>query len=186
MTKENKKGKSLLVIAALLLVVFIGIGTYAIYRSTASGTATVSTANWSVKINNADMETKTFTFNNADISWTSNPGKNGKIAPGAKGTITLELDATGSEVDVAYTATVKSIKIGGTAVTGDDFTVKTKETTDAAGTITYNADSMKKTITLEVTWNGADSDTTTKDTADKAMAGKDVEIEVEVTAKQSL
>ena len=41
------------------------------------------------------METKTFTFTEADIVWTdTNSAVEGKIAPGATGTITIEIDAT--------------------------------------------------------------------------------------------
>ncbi len=184
MKKSNKK---LLVLAILLLVVCAGVGTFAIYRSTSSGTTTATTAQWAVKVNGTNMETGSFTFGASDITWTTNTSKvSGKIAPGSTGTITLEIDATGLEVDVDYTAAIESVKIDGTTVSNSAFTVTPATTTDGAGTIAYNATSMKKTITLNVVWTGADSDTTEKDTADKAMAGKDIEIKLNVTAKQHL
>ncbi len=183
-----KGNKKLLVIAALLLVACAGFATYAIYRSSATGTATVATATWSVKVNSTDIETNAFTFGADDVNWTTNPGKNGKIAPGATGTITLEIDATGSEVDVDYTVSVGTIKVAGSDNTNTDFTVTPATSTDGSGTITYSttANAMKKTITLNVVWSGADSDQPTKDTADKAMAGKNITIPVTVTAKQHL
>ena len=45
---------------------------------------------------------------------------------------------------------------------------------------------MKKTVVLKVTWTGADTDNTAKDTSDKGMAGKDITIPVTVTAKQHI
>lgn len=182
-----KGNKKLLVIAALLLAICVGVGTYAIYRSTASGNATVTTAKWAVKVNGASMETGLFTFGASDINWTTNPSKvAGKIAPGATGTITLEIDATGSEVDVDYTAAIESVKVDGTAVSNASFTVTPATTADGAGTIAYDATSMKKTITLNVAWTGDDNDTTEKDTADKNLAGKDIEIKLNLTAKQHI
>lgn len=186
MKKGNKK---LLVIVALLLLVCVGIGTYAIYRSSATGTATVPTASWSVKVNSADMETGAFTFGPSDISWTTNTSAvSGKIAPGSTGTITLEIDATGSEVNVDYTATVGTIQVDGVDKTNSGFTVTPHESTDASGTISYSttANAMKKTLTFDVEWTGTDADLTDKDTADKAMAGKNITIPVTVTAKQHL
>lgn len=182
-----KGNKKLLVIAALLLAICVGVGTYAIYRSTASGNATVTTAKWAVKVNGASMETGSFTFGTSDINWTTNPSKvAGRIAPGATGTITLEIDATGSEVDVDYTAAIESVKVDGTAVSNTSFTVTPATTADGTGTIAYDATSMKKTITLNVAWAGDDNDTTEKDTADKNLAGKDIEIKLNVTAKQHI
>ena len=186
MKKGNKK---LLVVVALLLLVCVGIGTYAIYRSSATGTATVPTASWSVKVNETDMETGAFTFGAGDITWTTNTSAvSGKIAPGSTGTITLEIDATGSEVNVDYTATVGTIKVNGVDNTNSGFTVTPHATADGSGVINYSTttDAMKKTLTFDVVWTGTDADLPAKDTADKAMAGYDITIPVTVTAKQHL
>lgn len=182
-----KGNKKLLVIAALLLAICVGVGTYAIYRSTATGTATATTASWAVKVNGKDMETSSFTFTGSDINWTTNPSKvAGKIAPGATGTITLEIDATGSEVDVDYTATIGDVKVGNTAVSNSGFTVAVDSESSLSGTIPYAATNMKKTVVLKVTWDGDDNDIPVKDTSDKGMAGKDITIPVTVTAKQHI
>ena len=185
----KKKNKKFLVVAALLLLIGVGFGTYAIYRTSSIGTATVATATWSVKVNSADTETGAFTFSADDIDWTTNTSAvDGKIAPGSSGTLTLEIDATGSEVNVDYTASVGTILVNGVANTNEGFTVTPHEAADAAGTIAYSTttDAMKKTITFDVVWTGTDADSTTKDTADMAMDGINVSIPITVTAKQHL
>ena len=182
-----KGNKKILAVALLLLLVAVSFSSYAIYRSTSTGTATVSTANWKVKLNGTEQteSTKTFTFTNSNINWTTSTSKvDGKVAPGSTGTITVELDATGSEVDVAYDVEVKSVKVDGTAVSNNAFTVAKAASDD--GKLAYAASNMKKNIVLDVKWTGTNADDETKDTADKAMAGKDIQIEVEITVKQDL
>ena len=157
----KKANKGLLVIAILLLLIGAGIGTYAIYRASAVGDATVSTAAFVVKANSTNIETGSFTFSSSNISWTkTNSAVSGKIAPGATGTITLEIDATGSEVDVDYTVSVGTILVDGVANTNSGFTVTGATQADASGTINYSttANAMKKTITLNVVWTGTASD----------------------------
>ena len=186
MKKGNKK---ILVIALLLLLIGAGIATYAIYRTSQTGNATVATATWSVKVNGTNTETGAFTFGASDITWSTNTSANtDKIAPGSTGTITLEIDATGTEVNVDYTATVGTILVDGVANTNSGFTVTPAAATDSAGTIAYSttANAMKKTLTFNVEWTGTDSDTTAKDQADMAMDGINITIPVTVTAKQHL
>ena len=188
MEKENKGNKKLLVIALLLLLVTVSFGTYAIYRVKSTGTATVNTAAWSVKLNGTSQTstTKTFNFTNDNISWTkSKAAVDNKIAPGANGTITLELDATGSEVNVAYEVNVKSIKVDGEVIPNtNEFTVKLNSAD--TGKLAYSATNMKKDIVLDFNWAGSDSDTDEKDMADIAINNKSIEIEVEVIVKQDL
>ena len=182
-----KKGhKKLLVVAVLLLLVCVGIGTYAIYRSSASGNASVSTAAWVVEVNDTSIVTSN-SFTVGNINWSTHRGKNGKIAPGDTGTITLEIDATGSEVDVDYTVQVGTILVDGVANTNTGFTV-TNTGENASGTIAYSTteNAMKKTITLNVTWLGDDNDDASKDANDIAMSNKPITIPVTVTAKQNL
>lgn len=176
MKKGNKK---IIAIALLLLVLGISAGTYAIYRTTISGSGSLNTAAWSVKVKKGSTNlSNNFTFGVNDITWTSNPGKNGKIAPGATGTIAFTIDATGSEVDVDYTATVGTITGAPTGLT--------VSATGGSGSITYNATSMQATVTLNVTWTGSDSDNSTKDSNDIAAAGKSLSIPLNVTVKQKL
>ena len=184
----KKRNKKLLVIAALLLLVTVSFGTYAIYRVTSTGTATVNTAAWAVKLNGTSQTstTKTFTFTNSDIDWTnSKAAVADKIAPGATGTMTVELDATGSEVNVAYDVTVKSIKVDGVAISNDNEFSVALNSSDT-GTLAYSATNMKKNIVLDFNWVGTDSDESTKDAADIAINNKSIVVEVEITVKQDL
>lgn len=185
MKKGNKK---LLILVVLLLLITVSFGTYAIYRIKSTGTASVDTAAWAIKINGTSQTatSKTFTFTNDNINWTnSKAAVEGKIAPGATGTITLELDATGSEVNVAYDVDVKSIKVDGEVIPNtNEFTVALSSSD--TGKLAYSASNMKKNIVLDCSWAGAESDDDTKDAADIAINNKTIEIEVEVIVKQDL
>ena len=182
-----KKGNKKLLVVALLLLITAAIGTYAIYRVKSTGTGSVDTAAWKIKLNGTEQTstTKTFTFTNSNINWTKNTSAvANKIAPGSTGTITLELDATGSEVNVAYDVNVKSVKIDGTEVSNTTGFTVVPNSSD--GKLAYAAENMKKNIVLDVAWAGADTDEATKDAADIDINGKTIAIEVEVTVKQDL
>ncbi len=183
-----KGNKKILVVAALLLLISISFTTYAIYRESTTANGTVQAAAWSVKVKKASdtgeavaFKTANLTFTGADVTWTKNPSKvAGKIAPGATGTLTFTVDATGSEVDVVLTAAMGD-------VTGlpDGMTV---EVASGSGeqTIAYNASSMTASVTLNVTWTGTVDDTAAKDGTDVAAQGKQFTIPVTLTARQGL
>ena len=183
--------KKLLVIAALLLFVGVGMATYAIYKTTASGTATVSAANWSVafKANNTVIDENT-SVNLSDLTWTNSLGtvKDGKIAPGSSATFDVEVDATGSEVDVDYEITVGGVKYNnGTSDVDAPAGLFTVSASDATGTILYSTtNSMKKIVTVTVTWAGAIDGDATKITNDLTLNGKPLKITISVTAAQRL
>ena len=173
-----KGNKKLLVIAVLVLLITISFTTYAIYKSSATGTDSVKAAAWVVKVNNTDIVANdTFTAN--DITWANTRiGKNDTIAPGDHGTVNVVIDATGSEVDVDY-----AISIDTTALNNPNFTVTAATGSALTGTIPYSASSMSKTVTLNVVWNGVDNDTA--NSSDIALQGQDISIPVVVTATQN-
>lgn len=186
---KMKGNKRLLVLAVLLLLVTVTFGTYAIYRSSKTANGTLQAAAWSVKVKKTKdtgeavaIDSANLAFTAADVTWTNNPSKvAGKIAPGATGTISFTVDATGSEVDVILTA----------AVEDEDVTLPDGMTVEVASgsaeqTIAYNASEMKATVTLNVTWTGTLEDITDKDTTDKAAAGTSISIPVTLTARQGL
>ena len=183
--KEKKSGnKKYVIIAILLLLMSAGLTTFAIYKGSATGTATVSTAAFVVKANNTNITSQSFTFSLSDVTWSNNPSKvAGKIAPGASGTIPLVIDATGSQVNVAYTVTVTSIKVDGTTISNDAGFTATPA--NASGTIAYStaSNAMKLSSGINVAWTATDS--STKNAADLDIAGKTVEIAVTVTAQQA-
>lgn len=177
--------KKYLVLALLLLFVGAGFMTYALFKSAATGTATANVASWSVKVNTDDIVTMdSFNFNAADIVWNENQYvASGKIAPGSTGTISFDIDATGSEVSVDYTVTVGTIKVGNSTLDNDKISVSPIEST---GTILYSTETnaMKRRITLNVTWTALDS--AEVNAKDMTLAGQTINIPVTVVVTQKL
>ena len=178
-----KGNKKLLVAAVLLLLIVVSYGTYAIYRESAVGEATMDAAKWSVKIGQDDFEDVDFDFDLADMTCTSNPGKNGTIAPGAECYIDYLIDADGSEVDVVI------------EVDDDNSTVPeplevTVGTTSASGpvTIAYSGTEgeMEETVRFTVKWPGALTDDTSKDSADLRLNDTELSFSVKLVARQAL
>ena len=166
-----KGNKKLLIVAVLLLLVAVSYTTYGSVKVKKAGDTGEGTA-----ISSANL-----TFTADDVTWTNNPSKvDGKIAPGATGTISFTVDATGSEVDVVLTAAMGD-------VTGlpDGMTVEVASES-AEQTIAYNASSMTATVTLNVTWTGTLEDTTAKDGTDLAAQSHEFTIPVTLTARQGL
>lgn len=170
--------RNLLIIAILLMLVTISLSSYAIYKSSATGTASADVAAWVVKVDGTNIvSSNTFTAN--DIVWSQNSNiKSGKIAPGSQGTITFEIDASESEVALDYTVSVDTANI-----TNNKITV-TNAGANASGTIAYSstAANMKKTVTINVAWTAEDVEAT--NTSDMAIAGTTIEIPIVVTVTQ--
>lgn len=98
----DKKQKTLLVsilIVLILIVVLIGY-TFAKYYSNYNGQASAQIAKWNFKVTDWSTEQteQISLLNTANVVSL----EDGKIAPGASGQFEIELDATGSEVDVKY------------------------------------------------------------------------------------
>ena len=177
-----KGNKKILVVAVLLLLIAVSYSTYAIYKSSATGTGSVNAAAWVVEVNNTDIvANNTFTLGN--ITWDSTRyGQNNTIAPGDKGTVDVVIDASGSEVGVSYAITIDT-----TALNNPNFTVAAASGSEPlTGTIAYGS-TMTKTVTLEITWAGVDDDTPTTgaNAKDIALAGTALSIPVTVTVTQN-
>ena len=175
-----KGDKKILALSILVLLLTVCFGTFAIYRNSATGDGTVNAANWSVQINGTDIASADFDFDIDDITWTTLTGYNDTIAPGSEGYIEIGVDADGSEVDVILTAALNTAGLpsGMTAtVNGGN-----------SQTINYSATSgaMETTVRIDIEWEGADSDTSTKDGTDLAVEGTQLTLPVTLTAKQSL
>ena len=181
-----KGNKLVLAIAILLFLITITFGTYAIYKSSATGTGTATAAAWVVEVNDTNIVTSsTHTFDLGTITWSSsNHVASGKIAPGSTGTVSLEIDATGTEVSLDYSVEVTEIAVNGTAVdmTNPPFTV----TGTSSGSILVSASNKVVTVPLTSAWAGATTDTETKNASDVDKAGKTITLTVEVTATQKL
>ncbi len=178
-----KGNKKILVIAVLLLLIAVSYGTYAIYKNSASTNAEVTAAAWHVQFLNG--QTEVTSSQNLELTCENNNHvKDGVIAPGATCTGTLTIDATGTEVDVAYTVEQDGddILADGVALDGaeNDFTVTI--TDNGTGQIGYDDDPQTATVTVNVAWAGLENDTV--DPADTAIQGSTLTVPIIVTAKQ--
>ena len=177
-----KGDKKILIVAVLLLLLAVSYSTYAIYKSSASGDATVNTAAWIVKVGNTDIvQNNTFTL--SQITWaTPTVGQNNKIAPGDHGTVDIVIDASGSEVAVDYAITLGTMTGG-----NSNFSITAHDAVNAplTGTIPYasGAGNMTKTITLDVTWTALDNETANP--ADVGIQGTAITVPITVTATQN-
>ena len=185
-----KGNKKLLAVALLLLLISVSFGTYAIYKSSATGSGSVNAAAWEVKVQSGSQSeanivaTNTFTLDTIAWDTTNRIGQNGTIAPGDHGTVSIKIDADGSQVAVGYTVSIDT-----TALNNPNFTVTAASGSDPlTGTIAYSATAgqMEKTITLNIVWTGEDDATAGgANEKDIALQGTAISIPVTVTATQS-
>ena len=178
-----KGNKKILVVAILLLLIAVSYSTYAIYKSEATASTSVSTAAWVVEVNDQALTQATHTFTLDSITWaTPTVSKvSGKIAPGDHGTVDIEIDATGTEVDVDYTVAIDT-----TNFDNNQFSVAaaTGSAAPLTGTIHYSDASKVKTVTLEIKWNAVD--TSAANTEDLGDAGQsNLSIPITVTVVQN-
>ena len=175
-----KGNKKILVVAILLLLIAVSYGTYAIYKSSASSSATVSTAAWVIKVNGDDIVASD-EFGLGNITWASPEyGRNNKIAPGDHGTVDIVIDASGSEVDVKYT-----IAIDTASIENHQFSVAAHDGSSLEGVIPYSATAseMQRTVTVDVIWNGVD--TASANAEDIDFSANDVTLPIVVTVVQN-
>ena len=100
---KKKKSKSMYLVLTLLLLLVAGFTTYAIYKTSARGTANVSAANWIVKVT-ADSTTTNVTGGNNNIALGACATH---LAPGGSCTVPFTVDMTDSEVD-----SIVSVEVG--------------------------------------------------------------------------
>lgn len=175
-----KGNKKILVVAVLLMLIAVSYSTYAIYKSSASASDTINAAAWVIDVNGSDI-TSSNTFELGDITWSGTRyGQNDTIAPGDTGTVTITIDADGSEVGVHYDITADT-----TALNNANFTVTPATGSSLTGDIAYSATegAMEATVTLNITWTGVDSETA--NAADIALAGDEITLPVTVTVTQN-
>ena len=178
-----KGNKKILIVAVLLLLIAVSYSTYAIYKSSASASDEISTAAWVVEVNTDDIVANN-TFSLGNITWGSTRyGQNGTIAPGDTGTVTILIDASGSEVGVHYDVAIDPTALA--ALDNSNFTVAAHSGSSLSGNIAYGA-SMQATVTLDITWTGVDDDTAGgANEKDVALQGQDITLPVTVTVTQN-
>ena len=171
---KMKGNKKLLIVAVLLLLVAVSYTTYAIYKTKVAGKAEVSTAVWNVK----------FTDGTEEITTT-------KIAPGATCTGAVTIDATGTEVDVAYTVQAGTPTATSGPLSGDENDWTVNVTDNGNGQISYEANPQTATVTVSLAWDDVDDSVVatgaTADVindADTALNGTTITVPLTLTAKQ--
>ena len=166
----KKKG---LLIGVIALVLICGI-TYAAYvqQSVAKGTSIV--AKWRFKANG---EKSNF---NIDLTKSASKLYNGKIGPGSSGSFDIDLDGTGSQVDIDYVISFSNLENVPKNMIFYADANKTKnvnlDSYKINGTITYGAN-MKKKYTIYWNWP-------TNGSGDNSDAGKTMVFDVIVDAVQ--
>ena len=183
-----KGNKKILVVAILLLLIAVSYGTYAIYKTSLSGTGTVTAATWAIQFKDGNTvltDNLTVTFGESDCVNNSHVA-DGVIAPGATCTKDITLVATGTQVDVEYEVEADNNNI---TATKDATTVSTTgantftATASGDGEILMTDNPMSDTITVTLTWAGTDSDDTINP-ADTALNGATISVPLTLTAKQ--
>ena len=110
--QTKRKNSGFYALIALLLIITIvasGLGIYAWakYTSSVNGNAAATVAKWSFNVNlKKGGNTVTLGSEAIDLATTANHVANNRIAPGTSGTFDIEIDTTGTEVDMQYEVTL--------------------------------------------------------------------------------
>lgn len=98
--KKNKKIYLLVFVSILLIMLaFMGSQTYSKYLTKVNGKGVIQIAKWSFLVNGENS-----TMQNIQLlkSYDTTKLVENKIAPGCKGSFTIQIDATGTETALAY------------------------------------------------------------------------------------
>lgn len=107
--KIVKKHKMIaLVIVILICLLYLnGNSTYTSYESEVTGNVDSKIADWKIKVNDTLITTESEQVINIDsINWETNHTRDGKVSPGATGTIEITIDPTSTKVAFDYELTV--------------------------------------------------------------------------------
>lgn len=167
MTKQRKKHILIVLLIVLCLIYLKVNSTYSSYESTVDGTVQGEVANWNILVNGTPLNATNETGIDIDsISWDQEHIREGKVAPGATGTIEITIDPTTTEVAFDYELTVIDKTIDENkllVVTSMENTLGelTKEGAIYKGTMSLQdiKDGKKEIITLHVKWEDYGQDT---------------------------
>lgn len=176
MKKKDKNFNAFSIsVIAILLVAICGTGVYAYYQTQISAIGNMRAKAWVFKATAGDEElSETF----SDLI--------GNLQPGSKGSYTVTVDATGTEVDLTY-----KIELG--YASGSNTITNLKFCTDAecanelsstntlTGEILASSSTRTKDVKIYYVWPYGDASSVTADTAD---AGKSVTLDLKVTGTQ--
>lgn len=188
MTRTSRKVIILMIMFILVALYFVS-GTYARYTSSITANAKVSTANWAVafkKGSDAITKDTVLTFevqNNSNVV-------SGKIAPSVTAKATINLDLTGTEVAVDYTATIdKTALAEAFGASANNVTVTVNGSDSATGIKSLVGDAAFTSsngivpIEISITWDNKDDAASASDTT---AAGKDLTLPVTLTVQQHI
>ena len=194
--RRTRTKRAILIVIALLLAVYLISSTYARYSTQGIANATVDVAKWAVAMTADDGTTLSSTTQNITFTVQSNANVvPGKIAPAVTAVATVELDLTGTEVAVDFTATVGNMTPNNLP-SSDKISLTSAVTGGTAGSVieiplennaAFTSSNGIKTVTLTLTWTNDDNNNA-NDTATGMLAdgSRTITIPVTLTVQQHI
>ena len=156
----RKRNKLIFIIVVIGCFLYLGAkATYTSFESLIDANASVPISQIKIYINGEDVVANTGSLNNNilldNVEFTSTHTREGKISPGTTGTISLELDATESEVAILYEFELVDKEVDDdkyltfTSVTSSDTIVRTGADT-YSGILTMSDIENDKIVNLEI------------------------------------
>lgn len=192
--KNNNIGVIAILAVALIAVLAFGIWAWSKYTTTLNGNGTATVAKWkfgtNTTINGIDLATASNTAGNGVAFDTVNNVKADRIAPGTKGSFTVLLDTTGTEVALKYDIILSNIKNKPTNLhfySDKDCTKLIEDTTKTKASVSGNISktdaekSATKAVTIYWKWDYETGTTTEEKTANDKLDTADGEKASKVT-----
>lgn len=194
--RRTRTKRATLIAVALLLAVYLISSTYARYSTQGLANATVDVAKWAVAMTSGGTTLSSTTQNITFVVQSNSNVVPGKIAPAVTAVATIQLDLTGTEVAVDFTASVGSMSpnnlpssdkislssaIDGTANSGAATIIPLEN--NAA----FTSSNGIKVVTLTLTWTNDDNNNV-NDTATGMLAdgSRTITIPVTLTVQQHI
>ena len=165
--KKKRKNKSMYLLLMLLLLASAGFATYAIYKTSARGSANVTAANWIVKVTaNGSTVNVTGGANNINLGECAI-----HLAPGSSCTIPFTVDMTESEVNSILTVGIGSgIDASTLALMSEaGLSLKISDGTNEGYAYALNYGTTK-VLNLVIDWEAGLEDDDNKASADVALS----------------
>lgn len=192
--RRSKTRRGIFTAIALVLIVYLIGATYARYSTEHSATAKVDIAKWKVVMTpNDGLGALTTT---RDIKFVVQNNTNvvpNKIAPAVTAVAEVELDLTGTEVAVDFTATLGDIDKSALAAKDNiTFTTAIEGATQGSNTQTiplvneqaFTAENGKRKVTLTLTWEDKNTAAENEKDTTTGIAGGTLTVPVTLTAVQ--
>lgn len=91
------------IVCFICILYLLGSTTLSSYQSRINSRLDSSIAGWKILVNNSnitDLQTESIDINS--VNWSGEHVRENKIAPGSSGTITLDIDPTGTDVSIKF------------------------------------------------------------------------------------